>query len=142
MEIVPIDEEYIYDHNVIISQSDADGIITYVNRTFCEISLYNPDELIGYPHKKLRHPDMPKKLFKDMWDTIKTGKVWHGLVKNLRKDGLYYWVDTEILPIKNENDEITGYIEAKKPASRNDIEESQELYAKMLQEEQENEETK
>ncbi len=138
MEIVPIDEEYIYDHNVIISQSDTNGIITYVNRAFCDVSLYTREELIGQPHKKLRHPDMPKALFKNMWDTIQNGEVWHGLVKNLRKDGLYYWVDTEILPIKNENNKITGYMEAKKPASRNDIKETQELYAKMLHNEQQN----
>lgn len=136
MEIVPIDEEYVYDDSVIISQSNVDGVITYVNRMFCKVSWYTASELVGQPHSIVRHPDMPKALFAKMWDTIKTGQVWHGIVKNLRKDGLYYWADTEILPIKDDNGKITGYIEAKKPASRKDIEENQELYAKMLHAEQ------
>jgi len=136
MEIVPIDEEYVYDDSVIISQSSVDGVITYVNRMFCKVSWYTASELVGQPHSIVRHPDMPKALFAKMWDTIKTGQVWHGIVKNLRKDGLYYWADTEILPIKDDNGNITGYIEAKKPASRKDIEENQELYAKMLHAEQ------
>ena len=131
--VTPIDEEYVYEGNVIISQTDLSGKITYANRMFCEISGYKNEELLGQPHNIIRHPDMPKEVFAKMWQTIQSGQVWNGLVKNLRKDGLYYWVDTEILPIRNNDDKITGYIAARKPASRKNILEVEEKYLKMLE---------
>ena len=131
-KVVPIDKEYLYEGNVIISQTDLKGIITYANRMFCEISGYNVEELVGQPHSILRHPDMPSAAFSKMWEKIQGGQVWNGLVKNLRKDGLYYWVDAEILPILDKDDTITGYIAVRKQASRKDISENQELYKKML----------
>ncbi len=131
--ITPINEEYMIDGDAIISQTDLQGIITYANRAFCKVSGYSRDELVGQPHNIIRHPDMPKAEFRRMWETISGGQAWNGLIKNLRKDGKYYWVDTEILPIRNENDEITGYIAVKKEASRKNISEVQEKYAKMLE---------
>ena len=131
--VVPIDEEYIFEGSMIISQTDLKGNITFANRKFCEVSGYKLDELVGSPHNIIRHPDMPQTAFERMWSTIKGGQSWNGLVKNLRKDGLYYWVDTEIIPVHNENEEITGYIAARKPASRKDIDENRELYNKMLE---------
>lgn len=131
-KIIPKDEEYLFDSNVIISQTNLSGIITYANKTFCKISGYDADELVGQPHNIIRHPSMPKAAFEKMWSTIQGGQSWNGLVKNLRKDGLYYWVETEILPIRDENFTITGYIAVRKPASRKNILESEELYTKML----------
>ena len=81
---------------LIISRTDLKGIITYANDTFAKISGYRPEELIGKPHNILRHPDMPKRVFKDLWDTIKSEKKWSGYVKNLRKDRGYYWVYAEV----------------------------------------------
>ena len=130
-----VDEEYHFEGRVIISETDLKGIIVYANRKFCEISGYTSEELVGKPHNIIRHPDMPKAAFEKMWDTIKGGTIWHGLVKNLRKDGLYYWVETEISPIKNEEGEITGYIAARKPASRKDIEQTEATYKTMLENE-------
>ena len=132
-KVVPIDEEYIFEGSMIISQTDLKGKITFANRKFCEVSGYKLDELIGSNHNIIRHPDMPKAAFAKMWSTIAGGQAWNGLVKNLRKDGLYYWVDTEIIPVHNENEEITGYIAARKVASRKDIQENKELYNKMLE---------
>ncbi|MCD6259283.1 MAG: PAS domain-containing protein [Helicobacteraceae bacterium] len=132
-KVTPVDEEYIYEGRVIISQTDLQGIITYANRKFCEVSGYTAEELVGKPHSIIRHPDMPKAVFAKMWDTIKGGQAWNGIVKNLRKDGLYYWVDSEILPILDDDFQVTGYIAARKAASRKDIKENEELYAKMLQ---------
>jgi aerotaxis receptor len=132
-KVTPVDEEYIYEGRVIISQTDEKGIITYANRKFCEVSGYTAEELVGKPHSIIRHPDMPKAVFAKMWDTIKGGQAWNGIVKNLRKDGLYYWVDSEILPILDDDFQVTGYIAARKAASRKDIKENEELYAKMLQ---------
>ena len=129
----PVDEEYFFDGSAIISQTDLKGTITYANRKFCEVSGYETAELLGKPHNILRHPDMPKAIFEKMWSTIQSGQVWNGLIKNLRKDGRYYWVDTEILPIKDDNNKITGYIAARKAASRQDILENVKTYEKMLQ---------
>jgi len=132
-KVRPIDEEFPVAENTIISQTDAEGNITYVNRAFCTVSGYSTTELLDKPHNIVRHPDMPKTLFEKMWNTIKSGQVWNGLIKNLRKDGRYYWVETEILPIKDENDTITGFIAARRPASNKDIEEKKETYRKMLE---------
>ncbi len=136
LRVTPIDEEYMYVGDVIISQTDLKGHITYANRMFCDVSGYRASELSGQPHNIIRHPDMPKAAFEKMWDTIKSGQSWNGIVKNLRKDGLYYWVDTEILPLVDADDNVTGYIAARKPASRKNIEETKEIYSKMLAQEQ------
>ncbi len=81
---------------LIISRTDLRGIITYANETFARISGYKVEELIGKPHNILRHPDMPKSVFKELWDTIKAGKNWSGYVKNVRKNRGFYWVYAEV----------------------------------------------
>jgi diguanylate cyclase (GGDEF)-like protein/PAS domain S-box-containing protein len=103
-------QEYIniIDHYVITSQTDRNGIITYVSDAFCKISGYEREELIGKNHSIIRHEDMPDSLFKDLWETITSGKMWHGEIKNLKADGGYYWVDTTISPNFSEG-EIIGY---------------------------------
>jgi PAS domain S-box-containing protein len=75
---------------LIISKTDLKGVITYVNTPFCKLSGYSKEELVGNPHNIIRHPDMPKEVFKLMWDTIQNNKRFRGFVKNLRKDGRYY----------------------------------------------------
>lgn len=130
--VTPVNDEYLFDGSSIISQTDSSGVITFANRKFCEVSGYSADELVGQPHNIIRHPDMPKSVFQKMWDTISTGHTWNGLVKNIRKDGLYYWVDVEILPIRNQSNEVTGYIASRKAASRKNIEENETSYKKML----------
>ncbi len=134
-QVEALDEEYLFQGRVIISETDLKGVITYANRKFCEISGYTQEELIGQPHNLIRHPDMPKEAFAKMWSTIQGGQIWHGLVKNLRKDGKFYWVETEILPSKDTDGTITGYVAARKPASRKDIEETAEIYRKMKENE-------
>lgn len=100
----------------IVSKTNKEGIITYVNNNFCKISGYTEDEVIGRPHNIIKHDDNPKELFKDLWDTIKSKKIWKKLLKNKAKDGSAYWVDTTILPIVDDKDEIVEYI-----AVRHDI---------------------
>jgi len=129
--VEPIDEEYIFEGRAIVSETDLKGVITYANRKFCEISGYQKEELIGQPHNIIRHPDMPKKAFETMWNSIKQGNVWSGLVKNLRKDGRYYWVETTITPIQDETGAVVKYAAARKPASHTAIKEAEALYAKM-----------
>ena len=133
--IEPIDEEYRFEGRAILSETDAHGVITYANRKFCEISGYMKDELIGQPHNIIRHPEMPKKAFETMWSTIRKGDIWHGLVKNLRKDGRYYWVETTVTPILDENGTIVKYAAARKPVSAAAIKEAAALYEKMRSEE-------
>ena len=87
------------DGTILLSRTDANGIITHANRVFSEVCGYSQAELIGAPHYIIRHPDMPKAAFKDLWDTLYHGEEWHGYVKNLRKDGRYYWVYATIAPI-------------------------------------------
>lgn len=133
MDIVtPIDEEFIYKNRVLISQSDIDGKLTYINKAFNEVTGYSSDELLGSTYEIIRHPDMPHAIFQDMWNTIKDGQAWTGLVKNLRKDGKYYWDDLSVLPIHNEQNELTGYISCARAASRKNIKENEALYEKMF----------
>lgn len=134
-KVTPIDQEYFFDNEIIISQTDLKGVIVYANKAFSSISGYPVDELVGQPHSIVRHPDMPQLTFSKMWETIQDGQAWNGLVKNLRKDGQYYWVDTEILPSQDEEGNITGYMAVRKIASRKDIDENKETYSKMLQSE-------
>ncbi|TLP41150.1 PAS domain-containing protein [Arcobacter arenosus] len=100
----------VYDNNVIFSKTDLKGYITYVSKAFCEISGYTKDELIGKPHNIIRHPDMKKTVFKELWTTIQSGKVWENEVKNLKKDGGYYWVYSRVEPVYNQENRIIEYI--------------------------------
>ena len=98
--VYTVDEGYPQNNGtILISRTDATGIITHANRAFVEVSGYSARELVGAPHYIIRHPDMPKAAFKDLWDTILRGEEWHGYVKNLRKDGRYYWVYATAAPI-------------------------------------------
>ncbi len=126
-KVVPTDEEYIYEGRVAISQTDLNGIITFVNRKFSEISGYTVDELVGSNHDIIRHPNVSQEIFDKMWTLLKNGQVWNGMLKNLRKDGKFYWVDMEIAPIFDQQEKITGYISVSKPAARKNIVENEKL---------------
>jgi PAS domain S-box-containing protein len=86
------------DSHAIVSVTDANGVITYVNEKFCSLSKYAPNELIGRTHKIVNSNYHPLSFFKNLWDTIKSGKIWHGEVRNCAKDGSIYWVDATIIP--------------------------------------------
>ena len=121
------------DGKLIVSRVDLEGNITHANDAFVDISGYVMDELVGKPHHILRHPDMPKAAFKDLWDTVKAGNKWHGYVKNLCKDGSYYWVYATVVPNVRRG-ETVGYTSVRRKPSRSKIVESEQLYAKMLKE--------
>lgn len=131
-KVTPLNEEYIYLDEIIISQSDLYGKITYVNNAFCEISGYERNNLIGSTYEIIRHPDMPKTVFGKLWTTINDGQSWNGLVKNLRSDGQYYWDELSVLPIKDEKNTITGFISSSRCASRKNIKENEAVYEKIL----------
>lgn len=114
------------DRSSIVSKTDKRGVITFVNDKFCEISGYSPAELIGKPHNIVRHPDMPKSAFKEMWQTILEGRAWEGVVKNRKKDGSAYWVQTIINPIVDIDGRIVEFI-----GIRHDITALEELKERM-----------
>ena len=130
----PVDIEVPFDGGVMITETDPAGIITYANRKFRELTGYTKEELIGSPHSINRHPDMPKAAFQELWDTIQGGKEWTGIVKNLRKDGRYYWVYSHISPIIIDG-VTTGYTAARRPASETEVAESIPIYRDLLEKE-------
>jgi len=83
---------------MIVSETNEKGIILYANADFCKIAGYTKDELIGQPHNIVRHEDMPKAAFKDLWQTIQDGKIWNGIVKNKTSSGGFYWVNATAYP--------------------------------------------
>lgn len=119
---------------LIISRTDLNGIITHANEAFVELSGYTREELIGQPHCILRHPDMPRAAFKDLWATVSAGKKWHGYVKNLCKDGSHYWVYATAVP-NVRGGKIVGYTSVRRKPSRKKIEEMTALYKQWLAEE-------
>jgi aerotaxis receptor len=120
-------ETEVPENELIISRTDLKGIITYANDVFAKISGYEPDELIGKPHNIIRHPDMPKSTFKELWDTIKKGETWRGYVKNLRKDKGYYWVYAEVSGVYKDG-KLVEYKSIREPISREKKIQMQRLY--------------
>jgi len=112
---------------IIVSETDSKGKILYANDDFCKICGFSKDELIGKPHNIVRHPDMPKAAFKDLWDTIKAGKEWKGIVKNKTKDGGFYWVHAKVFPSKTVDDEIK-YISVRIKPTDAEIKNAEKLY--------------
>lgn len=98
------------DVNIISSITDTKGIITYVNRKFCEVSKYSRSELVGKNHRIINSNHHPKEFFVQMWKTILSGEVWHGEIRNRAKDGSTYWVETVIIPIRESSGTITSYL--------------------------------
>jgi len=123
-------ERQLKDGESVVSKTDLNGVITYINRTFCEISGYSEQELIGAPQNIVRHPDMPPAAFQNLWDTLKAGKSWKGLVKNRCKDGGFYWVEANANPIF-ENGKIVGYMSLRTRPSRKQIEYADRVYQKI-----------
>jgi PAS domain S-box-containing protein len=115
------------DGKLIVSTTTPEGIITNVNRSFIEMSGYLEEELIGAPHSILRHPEMPPAAFKDLWETVARGEKWQGYVKNLRKDGGYYWVKATVIP-NVRGGRVVGYTSVRRKPSRTKVEECIKLY--------------
>jgi len=120
-------ETVLDDFAFLVSETDSKGIIKFANDDFCKIAGYTLEELMDKPHNMVRHKDMPKAAFKSLWDTIQSGNVWTGYVKNARKDGGYYWVFATIFPFES-CDESKGYLSCRRKASREEIEEHEALY--------------
>jgi PAS domain S-box-containing protein len=114
----------------LLSETDEKGIIRYANDEFCQFAEYSLEELIGQPHNMVRHPTMPKAAFKDLWETVQSGKPWKGFVKNKTKLGKFYWVFATVFPFTS-CDGSKGYISCRRMASQNEINKYEALYKTM-----------
>jgi aerotaxis receptor len=114
----------------IVSKTDLKGRITYVNRPFVDISGFSAEELIGAPHNIVRHPDMPSAAFEDLWNTLKQGKPWRGMVKNRCKNGDHYWVEANANPIW-EGNRVVGYMSLRTRPTQMQIDEVEKIYTRI-----------
>lgn len=117
------------DISTIVSKADKMGRITYVNEAFINISGYSKDELVGNPHNIVRHPDMDSEIFEEMWETISNKQTWNGLIKNMKKNGEHYWVQTVINPIVDPFGNIIEYI-----SLRSDVTQMEDLKIELVNE--------
>jgi PAS domain S-box-containing protein len=134
MRITPLNQEIVMrDGDLIVSKTDVKGRITYGNRAFNEYSGFTEKELIGAQHNIVRHPDMPRALFKLLWSRIQAGQEVFAYVKNIRKDGAYYWVFANVTPSYDVNNNLLGYFSVRRKPNVKAIQQIQPLYRQMLQ---------
>ncbi len=126
------DEKIMGENDFIISKTDKKGFITYCNRIFMDMCQYSEEELIGANHNLIRHPDMPKIAFKILWDLVQDGQEFFGFVKNLRKDGGYYWVYANITPSFDNSGNIIGYYSVRRKPSANGINTLIPIYQELI----------
>jgi PAS domain S-box-containing protein len=136
-DVQPTNEELVMrDNEFIISKTDLQGKITYANRTFIEYSGFTEQELLGAPHSIIRHPDMPRGVFKLLWDTVQNGTEICAYVKNMAKSGAYYWVFANVTPVTDIMGKTVGYYSVRRKPKREAIQSIEPLYREMLQAEQ------
>jgi aerotaxis receptor len=115
----------------IYSQTDLKGMIVEANDVFANLSGYEAEEMVGRPHNLVRHPDMPKEAFADMWRSLKAGRPWQGAVKNCRKDGGFYWVMATISPVRGSGGRVVGYQSVRRRPSREQVKAAEDAYKKI-----------
>ncbi len=115
---------------MIVSETDANGVIIYANSDFCTIAGYRKDELIGQHHNFVRHEDMPKEAFEDLWATLQNGNIWNGIVKNKTKNGNFYWVNATAYPSVDSSGN-KRYISVRVKPTQTEINEASELYSRL-----------
>ena len=120
-------DEVFSDHS-IVAVTDNEGTIIYANKKFCELSKYSEDELIGENHRILKSDEHSAEFFTTMWDTISSGNIWEGEIKNRAKDGSFYWLKSTIIPIFDSDKKIKNYV-----AIRTDVTKEKENEAKLLE---------
>lgn len=124
------------DDDLIVSKTDPRGVITYANAALLKISAYQEDELLGQPHNVLRHPDMPRAVFKYMWETVSSGNEFFGYIMNLAADGAHYWVYAHITPSYGTDGTIVGYHSNRRSPYRPALESITPIYARLREAEQ------
>lgn len=126
-------ERVMRDDDFIVSITDTKGRISYGNRIFIEFSGYTESELLGSQHNIIRHPDMPRGVFHLLWDKIQNKNECFAYVKNMSKDGGFYWVFANVTPTFDPNGNITGYISVRRKPKLSGIQTVTVLYAAMLE---------
>ncbi|MBT3044495.1 MAG: PAS domain-containing protein [Candidatus Thiodiazotropha sp. (ex Codakia orbicularis)] len=135
--ITPTDREILMDENdFIVSKTDLKGRITYANRIFMKIAGYNEGELLGVQHNIIRHPDMPRGVFRLLWNVIESGNECFAYVKNMAKSGDFYWVYANVTVDYDDNNNPIGYFSVRRKPSREGIEAVIPVYKEMLRIEQ------
>lgn len=125
-------EKRLGDNDFIVSKTDHSGRITYANRIFMNIAGYPEHELLGVQHNIIRHPDMPRGVFRFMWDTLKAGDEFFGFAKNLCADGGYYWVFANITPDYDIDGKLQGYYSVRRKPPQSAIDTVVPIYKEML----------
>ncbi len=137
MPVTPTGVERTFgEDEIIVSKTDTRGIITYANDVFLNIAGYTKEEILGKPHSIIRHPAMPRCIFKLLWDRLKAGQEIFAYVDNLAKNGDNYWVFAHVTPTFDNNKEIIGYHSSRRVPEKKALEIIKPLYAALLKEEQ------
>lgn len=130
--VQPTNEELVMKENeFIVSKTDLKGQITYANRVFCTFAGYTEQELLGQPHNIIRHPDMPRGVFKLLWDSVQAGHEIFAYVKNMSNTGAYYWVLANVTPVVDRNNTAVGYYSVRRRPSRAAVDAVETLYREM-----------
>ncbi len=129
-------ERVLREDDFIVSKTDTSGRITYGNRIFIEFSGYSEKELIGAQHNIIRHPDMPRGVFKFLWDTIQAKEECFAYVKNMARDGSFYWVYANVTPSFNKEGNVTGYFSVRRKPKPEAVKAINDVYRTMLEIEQ------
>ena len=133
-KVEPINKEQVMrESDFIVSKTDTRGIITYANRIFIEFSKYSEEELIGKQHNIIRHPDMPRGVFKLLWDTLEQEKEIFAYVKNMSKDGSFYWVFANVTPSYDPQGKVIGYYSVRRKPKQESVDICAGLYETMLE---------
>lgn len=137
-KITPTQREIVMrDDAFIVSKTDVKGRLTYCNPIFIEFSGYSEAELLGQQHNIVRHPDMPRAVFKLLWDTVSAGEEFFGYVKNMSKDGAFYWVFANVTPSFNaDSAELIGFYSVRRKPDNSKLQAVEALYREMLAAEQ------
>ena len=134
--VVPTGVERTFgDDEIIVSKTDAKGRLTYANSVFLRVSAYAEADVIGQPHSLIRHPEMPRTIFKLMWETIQSGREIFAYVNNLAADGAYYWVFAHVTPSFDSQGSIVGYHSNRRSPDRDAVRQIDALYAALRAEE-------
>lgn len=134
--VTPVNEEISFaEDEIIVSKTDMKGHLVYANDVFCRVAEMSTRDVIGKPHSIIRHPDMPRAVFKLLWDTIQSGKEIFAYVKNMSKSGKYYWVIAHVTPSFDGYGQVTGYHSNRRSPDPRKVKEVSDLYASLLAEE-------
>lgn len=136
VSVAPTNVELFFDaDDIIVSKTDLKGRITYANKVFCDLAGYTEAELLGQPHSIIRHPDMPRCVFKLLWDTLNDGREIFAYVKNMSRRGDFYWVFAHVTPSFDATGRVVGFHSNRRVPERRVIAALEPVYAALLREE-------